>query len=269
MRRFAKRRRWLSIVLLGALADAGGCGSDLPAPQKVTQERRGKEPPNPDKPTPFSNPDEDPPGPRAGKLPEPEAVNKMLANARKQMDAGRVMAGVAILRRCANKIPPSVACEAAIGMALSTTGKHRAYARHYMAAAADIDDPAVGSDTYRELAKVAHKDAQFPTEVSALTIVAARGDATADDYSALAGALSADPQRRDEAATAYGKAYETDPTRYEDLRKRSVLLAQLGQRAEAIKGFEEYIEKAGDHSPHRMGVENRIAELKRELEKKK
>jgi tetratricopeptide (TPR) repeat protein len=178
------------------------------------------------------------------------------------------MPAVAILRRCANRIPPSVACEAAIGMALSTTKKHRAYARYYMAAAADIDDPAVGADTYRTLAKAAHDDGQFDTEASALTIVVARDGATAEDYSALAGALSADPQRRDEAAEAYGKAYAADGTRYEDLRKRSVLLAQLGQAEEAIQGFEEYIEKAGAHSPHRMGVQQRIAELKARLEKK-
>lgn len=269
MRRFANPPVWLGALLLASSSVA--CGSGDPAPQNVTQERRGKtakDPADEEKPSPFSNPDKEPPGPRSGKLPEPEAVAKLVADAQKQIDAGRIMPGVAILRRCANKVPPSVACEAAIGMALSTTRKHRAYARYYMAQAAEIDDPAVGADTYRALAKAAHDDSQFATEASALSVVVARDEATADDYSALGGALSADPARRPDAAEAYRKAYEADATRYEDLRKQAVLLAQVGREEEAISAFEEYLEKAGAHSPHKAGVENRLDQLRARQGKK-
>jgi tetratricopeptide (TPR) repeat protein len=251
-------------AVVAAASVSVGCRKDDPTPKNVTNEQRTKDP---DKKadTPFFDPDKEPPGPRSGDLPPPEEVAKLLGNARTQVAQGRPATAITFLRRCANKIPASVACEAELGILFTERGSARAHGRYYLAEAANVDDPSVDADTYRRVARTAEKAAQYETAAAAWGVVVGRERATAEDFFAYAQALQADPARRGEAVDALTRVYELDPTHYEAVRDRGILQAQLGDREGALASFREYVGKVGNHSPHRASIEQRIAELEHDL----
>ena len=209
------RAAWL-LAAAGLLA---ACRCQEPEPTRVSDQAPLIEPPSrPERTGPFKNPALEGPGPREGAQLPPEEIAAAIEQGREEAAAGRPLVAAAALRRCANKIPPSIACEAELGIVLAEAGTHKATADHYLAAASEVDDPAVDDDTYRRLAAVAAKRARFASAASALGIVAKRGHATADDYAARADALQNDPTRLEEAIDALDRAYELDPTRHELLR---------------------------------------------------
>lgn len=256
------------MVCLAALAGlcAGACKREDPAPTKVSEREPLIQPPRlPERTGPFSDPNVDAPGPReGGQLPRAE-LNEVIEQGREQSEAGNIGLAMQFLRRCANKKPQSVPCEAELGMVLAKGKKYKAHARYYINEAAKTDDPDTPVELYRRLAKAAADFAQFEAAASALGIVANRGEATAQDYIDRAQALQADPSRIAEAAQAYAKAYELDPESHELLRERATLLAQIEDYEKAIELFNLYKDKVGAHSPHVPIIDQRIAELEASL----
>ena len=243
---------------LGPLA----CKRDEPAPTKVSEREPLIQPPTKPKRTgPFTDPNVDPPGPRETGQLDGEELQRSIAKARARIEAGELIVGMQILRRCANKTPQSVPCEAELGMALAKAKKYKAHARYFMAEAAKVDDPQTPTDTYRKLAAAASDFAQYATTATALGVVVNRGEATSEDYAALAVALQADPSRTGEAIDAYARAYELDPKGYEYLREQATLLAQVQEHEKAIELFKAYKEKVGAHSPLVPAVDARIRDL--------
>lgn len=265
----ASSLRTASCVALVALFTIG-CPREDPAPTKVSDREPLIQPPKlPERTGPFKDPSVDPPGPReGGQLPAAE-LEKVIADGRQKAEAGQTALAMQLLRRCANKKPQSVSCEAELAIALTQAKKYKAHARYYLNEAAKVDDPETPSNVYRRLAKTAADYAQFEAAASALGIIANRGEATAQDHANRAGALQADSSRLADAVAAYAKAYELDPTSYEYLQQQATLLAQLEDYEKSIALFEEYKDKVGNHSPLVPMVDRRIAELQEALARRK
>lgn len=250
-----------------AAASAGlACRSETPAPTKVEDPSALVGPgPKAERDSPFSNPNEDPPPPRTEpQLPAAE-LEPVLAAARELVAADDVPRALIELRKCANKVPQSVECEVLMATLLLEHRLHRPHMLYFLAEAVETDDPNVGSDRLRELARLAAANARYAEAARALEIVGNRGEATVDDWSALAQALQADPSRIDDALGALTKVSELDPTRKGVQRDRAVLLAQAGRREEALDLFRSYRAAIAGDAKEAAVIDKRIAALEREL----
>jgi tetratricopeptide (TPR) repeat protein len=272
MSAFAKRRPAPSPRPLGAIAVAvlglgvslaSACHCSEPQPVLVTDQDPIVEiPVRPQRTGPFKDPNVEPPDPRSEPQLEASALAATIAKGRKQAAAGQTMIAINTLRQCANRVPQSLTCEAELALLFAEAGTHKAHANYYLDEAARVDAPELDDGVYRQLGEAALKRARFDAAASALGIVTARGNGTANDYAELARALQHGSTRLDEAIAALARAYELDPTQHEWLRKRGVLLAQTEDTARAIEAFEQYIEAVGEDGPQVAGVKTRLAELR-------
>ncbi|MCR9163189.1 MAG: hypothetical protein ACE37F_33480 [Nannocystaceae bacterium] len=239
------------------------CRSDPPEPKKVAEiEPVVKPKVRPKRQGPFANPNVDPPGPRAETQLPAKELETTIARGVALAAEGRETVAIQTLRKCANRIPQSVRCEAEIGLTMFAANQHLAHARYYLAEAATAAPAELEDGLYRRMGDTAMSKSQHETAAAAYGVLMARETATADDLEQLAAALQATRGRRDEAADAYARAYALDPTRHELLRKRATLLGQGGEHARAADLFEAYLEQATPEEKVRTALEQRIAMLR-------
>ena len=215
---------------------------------------------------PFRDPNVDPPGPRTETQLPAKELDATLARGRALAAEGRETVAIQTLRKCANRIPQSVECEAEIGLTMFAANQHLAHARYYLAEAANAQPAQAEDELYRRLGEMAMSKSQFATAVAAFGVLRSREKATADDLEGLAHALQSDSGNADEAADAYARAYELDPTRHELLHKRAVLLAQSGDHARAADNFEAYLKSASPEEKVRVALEERVALLRQQAQ---
>ena len=241
------------------------CRDDPPEPKKVAEiEPTIKPKVRPERDGPFRDPNVDPPGPRTETQLPAKELEATLARGRALAAEGRETVAIQTLRKCANRIPQSVECEAEIGLTMYGANQHLAHARYYLWEAANAQPAEADDELYRRMGEMAMSKSQFATAAAAFGVLLAREKATADDLENLAHALQADSGNADEAADAYARAYVLDPTRHELLRKRATLLGQNGDHARAADLFEEYLGKAAPEPKLRAALEERIAMLRQQ-----
>jgi len=250
-----------------AAASAGlACRSETPAPTKVEDPSALVGPgARAERDSPFSNPNEEPPPARSEPQLAAAELEPVLAEARRLAQADEVSRALIELRKCANKVPQHVECETLMALVLLEHRLHRPHALYFLAEAVKADDPAVTSDQLRTLARLAANDARFAEAARALQIVRDRGDATADDWYALAQALQADPANHNSTLEALAKVSELDPKRHDALRERAVLHAQAGEREQALELFRRYRGAIASDAKEAEAIDKRIAALEREL----
>lgn len=265
------RPQWLPVWVLAlgcGLAGCGSCGgSEPPAPQKVAEiEPTVKPKVKPKRRGPFSNPNIDAPGPRTETQLPTKKLEATIARGRKLAEDGRDTVAIQTLRKCANRIPQSVECEAELALTMFADNQHVAHARYYLSEAARGQPPVKDDELYRRMGEMAMRKSLFPTAANAYGLLRGRGTATADDLEQLAHALQASDGSKDEAADAYARAYELDATRHPLLRKRATLLAQVGDPARAADLFAQYLEKGEPTAEERTALEQRIVTLRAEAD---
>jgi tetratricopeptide (TPR) repeat protein len=249
-------------TLLAAVA--AGCPKQEPEPVKVERD----DPAQRRADSPFNNPKRDPPGPRQPAQLTGEALESHLAEARRQLAAGEPIRAMQMLYSCANKEPPSVRCDAELGILLLEQRTRKAHAEYFIAEAIRLDEPEADSDLYRRLADVARRRGRFAVAIDAIQRVIDRGEATADDFVTLSHALQADPKRLDEAIAALAKAYELNPEAHDWLLERATLVAQTPDVDTAIAILEQYKATLDADSPERSSIDERIDLLRAPTAKK-
>jgi tetratricopeptide (TPR) repeat protein len=253
----------LELALVVSLLAA--CRNDPPEPKKVAEVGPVVKPKvRPERKGPFSDPNVDPPGPRAETQLPAKELETTIARGIALAAEGRETVAIQTLRKCANRIPQSVLCEAEIGLTMFAANQHLAHARYYLAQAATAAPAQEDDALYRRMGEMAMSKSQHETAAAAYGVLMARDKATADDLEQLAAALQSGSGRRDEAADAYARAYALDATRHELLRKRATLLGQGGEHGRAADLFEEYLEKAAPDEKLRTAIEQRVLMLREE-----
>ena len=270
MLRLAPAAGWFlastSLVTSSALAGLVACsGPEAPAASKLSETKNLIQQPTParkDIPSPFINPNKEPPPPRS----EPQLPADQLAAALARSEAARKIgddleASLA-LRPCANKVPQSVQCEGELAIVLVKMPRHKYEAEYYLKQAIAADDPALTADYYRRLGEALYHKGMFPDSITAYERMIGRTpNPTAADYNQLAVALQAVPERVLDAAEALRKAYELDGTRHEWLRDQATLLGQVPAKiAQSIALFQEFRGKVTDPAII-ADTDRRIADL--------
>ena len=256
------------LELAVVLAMLAACRADPPEPKKVAEiEPVVKPKVRPKREGPFSDPNVDPPGPRAETQLPTKELESTIARGIALAGEGRETVAIQTLRKCANRIPQSVLCEAEIGLTMFAANQHLAHARYYLAEAATAAPAEEDDSVYRRIGDMAMSKSQHETAAAAYGVLLAREKATADDLEQLAAALQATRGRSDEAADVYARAYALDSTRHELLRKRATLVGQGGEHARAADLFEEYLEKATPDEKLRTALEQRVQMLREEAKR--
>lgn len=243
-----------------------GCGgAEPPEPKKVAEiEPVVKPRVRPVRKGPFRNPNTEAPGPREGdQLPDAELA-EAIARGKALMAEGRATVAIQALRKCANKIPQSVACEAELAITMFEAKQQLAHAKHFLLEAANAQPAPADDALIRRIGETAIAKSQYPAARAAYGTLQSREVATADDLEQLARALQAQAGSVDEAADAYARAYSLDPTRHELLRKRATLLGQNGDHTRAADLFQAYLDKAKPEEKIKFALERRIAMLREE-----
>lgn len=251
-------------LFVGCLFVACG-GREAPEPKKIAEVEPAVEPRvRPKRAGPFSNPKTDAPGPRAGQqLPQPE-LGAAIARGKALRVEGRATVAIQALRKCANKIPQSVACEAELAITMFGAKQQLGYAKHFLLEAANAQPASPDDSLIRRIGQSAIAHSQYPAARSAYGVLLAREVATADDLEQFALALQAERGHADEAADIYARAYVLAPSRHELLRKRAILLGQNGDHGRAADLFQTYIDKAKPDDEVKLALEQRIAMLRAE-----
>lgn len=251
-------------LFLGCLLVACG-GREAPEPKKVAEVEPAVEPKvRPKREGPFRNPKIDPPGPRTDvQLPEPELA-AAIARGKALRAEGRATVAVQAFRKCANKIPQSVTCEAELALTMFGAKQQLAYAKHFLLEAANAQPASTDDGLLRRIGETAIANSQYPAARSAYGVLLAREVATADDLEQFALALQAERGNADEAADIYARAYALAPTRHELLRKRATLLGQNGDHTRAADLFQAYLDKAKPEDKIKLALEQRITMLRAE-----
>lgn len=247
-------------------------GPDAPVPSKLAETKnfiqpvvppRSEAPPGP---SPFSNPNKEPPPPRS----EPQLPPGELAATLERAEAARKvnddLETSLALRPCANKLPQSVRCEGELAVALVKMPRHRYEAEYYLKQAIAGDDPALTAEYYRRLGDALSLKGMYTEAVTAYERMITRiAKPTGADYNQLAVALQGLPTRVAEAADALGKAYALEPTRHEWLRDQAILLGQLPDKiAQSIALFEQF--KTRTTTPDLIAdTDRRLGELQAQL----
>ncbi len=254
----------LELALALCMAVACG-GSDTPVPKKVSElEPVVKPRVKPERDGPFHNPNVDPPGPRTQTQIPSADLARTIERGKAQAGEGRTTVAIQTLRKCANRIPQSVECEAELALTMFAADQHVAHARYFLAEASRADPAQAEDALYRRMGTMALDKAQFSTARSAYGVLVARETATADDLEQYAYALQSEAGYTDEAADAYARAYALDGTRHELLRKRATLLAQAGDHARAADLFEAYVEKGSPDPKVKTALQERVISLREE-----
>jgi tetratricopeptide (TPR) repeat protein len=261
MLRLAPAGGWFLASLLLACG-----GPPPPTPSKLSESAENTKQATAEKaalPSPFTNPNKEPPPPRS----EPQLPADQLAAALERAEAARKIgdaleASIA-LRACANKVPQSVRCEGELAALLAKMPRHKYEAEYYLKQAIAGDAPDLDADYYRRLGEALVHRGHYPDAVTAYQRMIERSKApSATDYNLLATTLQGVPSRLAEASDALRKAYELDPTRHEWLRDEAILLGQQQDKiAQAIARFEEFKGKTTDPALLK-DTDQRIAELK-------
>jgi len=246
-----------------ALCLLPACRTDPPEPKKTAElEPVVKPKVRPKRQGPFRDPNVDPPGARKDTQLPAKELKDTLARGKSLVAEGRTTVAIQTLRKCANRIPQSVECEAELGLTMFAADQHLAHARYYLAEAARAAPAEAEDSIYRRVGTMAMSKSQFATAATAFGVLMARETATADDLEQYAHALQAEGGSTDEAADAYARAYTLDPTRHELLRKRATLVAQGGEHARAADLFEQFIEKGSPDAKLKQALEERVALLR-------
>ncbi len=251
-----------ALVVVAALAGSA-CKREEPTPTKIGDQDPLAPHRRPERTGPFKSPKDEPPGPREGQQLDAQALEKALAEADEWLAKKENVRAMRALMGCVNKVEQSVPCEARMAMAILPIRNYRAHALYYLAEASKVDQPEAPTSLYRDLANVAIDHARFEEAAAAIGIIINRGEATAQDYAALANALAADSSRIEETIDALEKAYALDDTQHDWLRDRAILVAQTGDAEKALGLFEEYRAKVPGSTPELARIDVRIAELRR------
>lgn len=243
-----------------------GCGGGkAPEPKKVAElEPVVKPRVRPERKGPFRNPKTDAPGPRAGEQLAKSELEAAIAQGRALRAEGRATVAIQALRKCANKIPQSVTCEAEQAITMFGAKQQLAFAKHFLLEAANGQPVSPDDGLYRRIGETAIAHSQYPAARSAFGVLLARDVATVGDLENLAQALQAERGNADEAADIYARAYALDPSRHELLRKRATLLGQNGDHTRAADLFQSYLDKAEPEEKIKLALEQRIAMLRAE-----
>ncbi|HEY0134379.1 MAG TPA: tetratricopeptide repeat protein [Nannocystis sp.] len=226
-------------------------GPEAPPASKLSETKNLIQQPTParkDIPSPFVNPNKEPPPPRSEPQVPPAELASALARSEAARKIGDDLEASLALRACANKVPQSVQCEGELAIVLAKMPRHKYEAEYYLKQAIAADDPALTADYYRRLGEALYKKGMFLESITAYERMVTRTPKpTADDYNQLAVALQAAPERVLDAAEALRKAYELDGTRHEWLRDQAILLGQVPNKiAQAIVLFQELRGKVTD-----------------------
>ncbi len=246
------------------LCVVAACGAkDPPQPKKVSEVEPAVKPRvKPKREGPFDNPNIDPPRARTDTQLPTATLERTLARGTALAKEGRAALAIQTLRKCANRIPQSVECEAELALTMFAADQRLAHARYFLAEAAGAQPAEADDDLYRRMGTMAIEKAQFATARMAYGVLAARETATADDLEQYAYALQAESGYADEAADAYARAYALDGTRHQLLRKRAALLAQAGDHGRAADLFEAFLEKGSPDAKLQAALEQRVAMLR-------
>jgi tetratricopeptide (TPR) repeat protein len=270
MLRLAPAAGWFlastSLVTSSGLACLVACsGPEAPTASKLSETKNLIQQPTParkDIPSPFINPNKEPPPPRSEPQISPDELASALARSEAARKIGDELEASLALRPCANKVPQSVQCEGELASVLAKMPRHKYEAEYYLKQAIAGDDPALTADYYRRLGEALYQKGMFPESITAYERMVTRiPKPTAADYNQLAVALQAVPERALDAAEALGKAYELDGTRHEWLRDRATLLGQVPNKiAQSITLFQEFRGKVTDPAIL-ADTDRRIADL--------
>jgi len=272
MLRLAPAVGWFLAAVAPASILLACSGPDAPAPSKLADTKnliqpsvpaRSEAPPGP---SPFNNPNKEPPPPRSEPQLPPDELAAALGKAEAARKVDDNLEASLALRTCANKLPQSVRCEGELAAALVKMPRHRYEAEYYLKQAIAGDDPALTADYYRRLGDALNHKGMYGDAATAYERMITRTPKpTGADYNLLAVALQGVPTRVADAADALGKAYALEPTRHEWLRDQAVLLGQLPDRiAQSIVLFEQF--KATVTAPELLAeTERRIADLQGQL----
>ncbi len=272
MLRLAPAGRFLrALGSLGSSLIVACSGPEAPAPSKLAEtENLLQQPvaPKSDIPSPFTNPNKEPPPPRSELQLPPDELAATLAKAAAARAVDDLLETSLALRPCANKVPQSVECEGEMAIVLVKMPRHKYEAEYYLQQAIAGDDPTLTPDYYRRLGEALGKKGRYADAATAYQRMIDRSKpATAADYNLLSVALQGVPTRLADAADAMRQAYALDGTRHEWLRDQAILLSQIPERIpEAMALFQELKTKLQDPESIK-DTDRRIAELTYELEK--
>ena len=247
-------------------------GPDAPAPSRLADTKNLVQPAVPTRseappgPSPFTNPNKEPPPPRS----EPQLPPGELAVALERAEAARKvnddLETSLALRPCANKLPQSVRCEGELAVALVKMPRHRYEAEYFLTQAIAGDDPTLTAEYYRRLGDALSHKGMYTEAITAYERMITRiAKPSGADYNQLAVALQGVPTRVAEAADALGKAYALEPTRHEWLRDQAILLGQMPDKiAQSIALFEKF--KTRTTAPELLAdTDRRLGELQAQL----
>ena len=250
---------FLAAVLLACSAPPA------PAPTKIREvPQAGAPPPSKPIPSPFINPNKEPPPPRSEPQLPPAELAATLAKADQERQIGNVAEASLTLHSCANKVPQSVRCEGELAALIASMPRRKYEAEYYLKQAIAGDEPDLDAAYYRRLGEALQSKGMYEAAATAFTRMIERSKpaATAADHYLLAVVLQGVPSRIAEASEQLRRAYELDPTQHAWLRDEAILLGQQSDKiAQAIVRFEEFKTKTQDPAMI-ADTDRRIAELK-------
>jgi len=258
---FAPARAWfLALTAIAACNDP-----PPPNPTKLSAQPSAlvpDKPPRSEAPSPFRNPDIEPPPPRSEPQLPPAELAAALAATDEALKVGDQEAAISQLRSCANKVPQSARCEGELAMLLVKKKRFNAEARYYIEQILGADDPSLDDAYYRRFGAAMMAQGRSSEASTAYERMIARSTPTAADWHLLSTALQGVPERLADAAEAARKAYELDPTHPEWLREEAILLSQMPDKiAQSLAKFEAY--KAAIKDPALLAdTDRRMAELR-------
>lgn len=236
-----------------------------PKPTKLSEQPSALVPEKPtiaSGPSPFRNPDTDPPPPRSEPQLAPDELAAALAAADEALKIGDETTAITSLRRCANRVPQNIRCEGELALLLLAKKRFNAEADYYLAQSIATDDPGLDDAYYRRFGNAMMARGRAKEASIAFERMIGRSKPTAADWFLLSEALQGVPERLADAADAAGKAYALDSSHPEWLRTEAILTGQLpGKIARSITLFEDYKTKIKD--PTLLAdTDRRIAELR-------
>jgi len=249
-----------------ALTAVAACNDPPPPnPTKLSEQPSAfvpDKPPRSDAPSPFRNPDIEPPPPRSEPQLAPAELTAALAAVDKALEIGDPDTAISHLRTCANKVPQSARCEGELAMLLVKKKRYNAEARYYIEQVVAADDPSLDDAYLRRFGAAMMAQGRAAEAAIAYERMIARSSPTAADWHLLSTALQGVPERIADAADAARKAYELDPTHPEWLREEAILLSQMPDKiAQSLERFAAY--KAAITDPALLAdTDRRMTELR-------
>jgi hypothetical protein len=264
-------KRALVLGLLACSAITGCKGDAKPEPKLIEQASPFDRAPKPKAPRdpddPLRNPAYETPRGRDGEQISEAQIDATLAEAASFAEAGDVAQQRNVLRKCANKTPPSARCDGQMGLSMIEAKNRRATALYYLSEAAAIDDPKASAELYARIGEQLRHHGKYVEATVALERAIARGEAPEHVF-ALGQVLSLQSEHLAEGADHMAAARAKDD-RIEWLHDEAVIRGQIPVReqAQAALGlFATYIERAATLPADKLpsapdGIKARVAEL--------